>query len=202
MTPPDRSAEEIAEEAPEAIPPELTPEPLQAEVDWTPPPAPEPTRRAVLFYGIRPAEMLPETVLALRRSGVHVTLVGPVIKGYQPLTAFADATIRVRHRASPVPIDPAHRPARFSPAWASVVARNVWRRYTFRLVDKAAGRPTTLWWSLLGEKRVLQAVDDADILTALDALTVYAVWRYARRNARAVAISGLRPTLEQLDLVA
>jgi hypothetical protein len=198
----DRSAEDVAEQIPRQLAAAQPDASKRApHIDWTPPPAPAPTRRAVLFYATRPPDVLPQAVQTLRQAGVHVTLVGPPVKGYQPLTAYADVEIRVKHRAAPIVVDPTRRPRRYTPRWAVVVATNLCRRHLFRYADKVVGKTTTLSWALLGDRRVLAAVDAADVLTSLDASVVYSVWQAARRNRHAAAISGIRPTLEHLGLV-
>jgi hypothetical protein len=136
----------------------------------------------------------------IRQEGGHVVLLGPQIRGYEQAAAAADRMVFLRHRAAPVRVDPDNRPARFSPQWAWLVTRNLSRRAAFGPARKTLGI-STLWWMALSHSReALHAVDEADVITALDAGAVYSVWNCARRNHHAAAINGIGPTLEHLGL--
>jgi hypothetical protein len=137
----------------------------------------------------------------IRQAGGHVVLLGPQIRGYEAAAAAADRVVILRQGASPVRVDPGNRPVRYSPRWASVVARNRMRKVAFGPARKILG-VSTLWWMALSHSRdALHAIDEADVITALDAGAVYSVWQCARRNRHAAAINGIGPTLENLGLV-
>jgi hypothetical protein len=80
------------------------------------------------------------------------------------------------------------------------VVRNLWRKVAFAPVRKTLGVSTLWWMSLSHSREALHAVDEADVITALDAGAVYSVWECARRNRHAAAINGIGPTLEHLGL--
>ena len=168
-----------------------------------PPPVPTPgaaQRNVVLAYTTTPLAIITTAIEQIREAGGQVTLLGPQIRGYEGAAAAANRVVLLRQRAAPVRIDPDHRPVRYSPQWASVVARNLWRKAAFGPARKTLGI-STLWWLTLSHSReALHAVDEADVITALDAGAVYSVWECARRNRHAAAINGIGPTLEHLGL--
>ena len=164
-------------------------------------PTPETARRnVVLAYTASPLALITTAIEQIRKAGGQVTLVGPQIRGYEGPAAAANRVVLLRHRAAPVRIDPDHRPVRYSPQWASVVARNLWRKAAFGPARKTLG-VSTLWWMTMSHSReALHAIDEADVITALDAGAVYSVWECARRNRHASAINGIGPTMELLGL--
>lgn len=168
-----------------------------------PAPVPEPQaarRNVVLTYTSPPLAIVTKAIEQIREAGGHVVLVGPQIRGYEKPAAAADRVVLLRHRAAPVRIDPDRRPARYSPAWASVVVRNLSRKAAFGPARKALGVATLWWMSLSHSREALRAIDEADVITALDAGAVYSVWQCARRNHRAAAVNGIGPTLEHLGI--
>jgi len=168
-----------------------------------PPPVPTPgaaRHNVVLAYTAPPMALVTVAIDQIREAGGHVVLLGPQIRGYEGAAAAADRMVFLRHRAAPVRIDPDNRPVRYSPAWAWVVARNLSRRVAFGPARKTLG-VATLWWMAVAHSRdALHEIDDADVITALDAGAVYSVWNCARRNRHAAAINGIGPTLEHLGL--
>jgi len=168
-----------------------------------PPPVPPPgaaRRNVVLAYTAPPMALVTVAIEQIREAGGQVVLLGPQIRGYEGAAAAADRMVLLRHRAAPVRIDPDNRPVRYSLAWASVVARNLSRRVAFGPARKTLG-VATLWWMAVSHSRdALREIDDADVITALDAGAVYSVWNCARRNRHAAAINGIGPTLEHLGL--
>jgi len=166
-----------------------------------PAPTPEAARRnVVLTYTAVPMALVTTAIQQIRDAGGHVTLLGPQIRGYEPAGAAADRVVFLRNRAAPVRIDPDKRPRRYSPAWASVVARNLSRKVAFGPARKTLGA-STLWWMAISHSRdALHVVDEADVITALDGGAVYSVWQCGRRNRHAAAINGIGPTLEHLGL--
>ena len=157
-------------------------------------------RKVVLAYTASPLALITTAIEQIRKAGGQVTLVGPQIRGYEGPAAAANRVVLLRHRAAPVRIDPDHRPMRYSPQWASVVARNLWRKAAFGPARKTLG-VSTLWWLTMSHSReALHAIDEADVVTALDAGAVYSVWECARRNRHATAINGIGPTMEHLRL--
>jgi len=154
----------------------------------------------VLAYTSAPLALVTTAIEKIRESGGQVTLMGPQIRGYESAAAAADHVVLLRHRAAPVKVDPNKRPVRYSPQWASVVARNLLRKTAFGPARKTLG-VSTLWWLAVSHSReALHAVDEADVITALDAGAVYSVWECARRNRHAAAINGIGPTMEHLGL--
>lgn len=157
-------------------------------------------RNVVLAYTASPLALITTAIEQIRKAGGQVTLVGPQIRGYEGPAAAANRVVLLRHRAAPVRIDPDHRPVRYSPQWASVVARNLWRKAAFGPARKTLG-VSTLWWMTMSHSReALYAIDEADVITALDAGAVYSVWECARRNRHPAAINGIGPTMEHLGL--
>jgi hypothetical protein len=157
-------------------------------------------QHVVMLYTAPPVDLVLTAIEDMQSAGAKVTLVGPQIRGYEAAAAAADGVVLLRHRAAAVPIDPDNRPVRWTLPWASVVARNLARRAAFGPAKRFLG-VSTLWWLALKTSRdALHAVDDADVLTALDGGAVYSVWECARRNMHATAINGIRPTLEHLQL--
>ena len=157
-------------------------------------------RNVVLAYTSPPLALITTAIEKIREAGGTVTLLGPQVRGYEAPAAAANTVVLLRHRAAPVRIDPDHRPVRYSPQWASVVVRNLARKAAFGPTSKTLGA-STLWWLTLSHSRdALHAIDEADVITALDAGAVYAVWECARRNRHAAAINGIGPTLEHLGL--
>jgi hypothetical protein len=157
-------------------------------------------QHVVMLFTAPPVDLVVTAIEDIQAAGATVTLIGPQIRGYEDAAAAADDVVLLRHRAAPVPIDPDNRPVRWTLPWASVVARNLSRRTAFGPAKRFLG-VSTLWWLALKTSRVaLHAVDDADVLTALDAGAVYSVWQCARRNLHAAAINGIRPTLEHIQL--
>lgn len=168
-----------------------------------PAPVPEPAaarRNVVLAYTSPPLAIVTTAIEQIRAAGGHVVLVGPQIRGYEKPAAAADRSILLRHRAAPVRIDPARRPVRYSPRWASVVVRNLSRKAAFGPARKTLGVATLWWMSFSQSLEALRAVDEADVITALDAGAVYSVWECARRNRSAAAVNGIGPTLEHLGI--
>jgi hypothetical protein len=172
-------------------------------VTQQPAPLPEPQaarRNVVLAYTSPPLAIVTAAIQQIREAGGHVVLVGPQIRGYELPAAAADQNILLRHRAAPVRIDPARRPVRYSRAWASVVVRNLSRKAAFGPARKTLGVATLWWMSLSQSREALRAIDEADVITALDAGAVYSVWECARRNRHAAAVNGIGPTLEHLGI--
>jgi len=167
------------------------------------PPVPNPgaaRRNVVLAYTTTPLAIITTAIEQIRDAGGQVTLLGPQIRGYEGAAAAANHIVVLRQRAAPVRIDPENRPVRYSPQWASVVARNLWRKAAFGPARKTLG-VSTLWWMTMSHSReALHAIDEADVITALDAGAVYSVWECARRNRHAAAINGIGPTMEHLGL--
>lgn len=159
-------------------------------------------QHVVMIYTAPPMDLVVPAIRDIQAAGGSVTLIGPQVRGYEAAAEAADSIVRLRHRAAPVPIDPDHRPVRWTLPWASVVARNLSRRAAFGPARRALGVSTLWWLALRGSRDALHAVDDADVLTALDAGAVYSVWQAARRNLHAAAINGVRPTLEHMRLAA
>jgi hypothetical protein len=159
-----------------------------------------PTATVVLAFTTPPLALVTTAIATIRASGAHVILVGPQIRGYEKPAAAADRVVLIKHRAAPVRIDPARRPVRYSPQWASVVARNLSRKAAYGPARKALGISTLWWMSLSANPEALKAIDQADVITALDAGAVYTVWECARRNRQAAAINGIGPTLDHLSL--
>jgi hypothetical protein len=172
-------------------------------VTQQPPPVPKPEaarRNVVLAYTSPPLALVTTAIEQIREAGGQVTLMGPQIRGYEGPAAAANRTVLLRHRAASVRIDPDRRPVRYSPRWAWVVARNLSRKAAFGPARKALG-VSTLWWMAVRQSReALHAIDEADVIAALDAGAVYSVWECARRNRHAAAINGIGPTLEHLGI--
>lgn len=168
-------------------------------------PSPVPTlsearRKVVLAYTSPPLALVTTAIEQIRRAGGHVTLIGPQVRGYEQQAAAADRVVLLRNQAASVRIDPDNRPVRYTPRWASVVARNLSRKAAYGPARKVLG-VSTLWaMSLSHSREALHAVDEADVITALDAGAVFAVWECARRNRHAAAVNGIGPTLEHLGL--
>lgn len=154
----------------------------------------------VMVYTAPPPHIISDAIGQLRAAGNRVLLVGPKIKGTEEAIAAADQWVKLAHRAAPVAIDPANRPQRYTPRWASVVARNLWRRVTFKPFQKTLGAATLWSLTLNHDRHAVHAVDQADVLTAVDGGAVYAVWKASRRNRRAAALNGVGPTLEHFGL--
>jgi hypothetical protein len=154
----------------------------------------------VMAYTAPPLALVTTAIEKIRAAGGQVTLLGPQIRGHEGPAAAANRAVLLRHRAAPVRIDPENRPVRYSRRWASVVVRNLWRKVAFAPVRKTLGVSTLWWMSLSHSREALHAVDEADVITALDAGAVYSVWECARRNRHAAAINGIGPTLEHLGL--
>jgi hypothetical protein len=155
----------------------------------------------VLVYTSRPPVVVLAGIQAIRSAGGRVTLIGPRMKGIEGLGAEADRVILLRKRAAPVWIDPSNRPARWTFGWASVVVRNRWRRAASGPMSRPLGAPTNWWLALRRDRDAVRAVDDADVITAIDAGAIYSAWRCARRNRDAAVVNGINPTLEHLQLV-
>lgn len=168
-----------------------------------PPPVPPPEtarQKVVLAYTSAPMDIITTAIEQIRAAGGQVILLGPQIRGYEPAAYAANRIVLVRHRAASVRIDPDNRPVRYSPRWAWVVARNLSRKAAFGPARKTLGASTLWWMSVSNSPQALHAVDEADVITALDAGMVYSVWECARRNRHAAAINGIGPTLEHLGL--
>jgi hypothetical protein len=157
-------------------------------------------RNVVIAFTTPPMVIVTAAIEQIRAAGGRVVLLGPQVRGYEPAAAAADQMVFLRHQAAPVRVDPDNRPKRYSPRWAWLVTRNLSRRAAFGPVRKTIGVPT-LWWMALSHSRdALHVVDEADVITALDAGAVYSVWNCARRNQHAAAINGIGPTLEHFSL--
>jgi hypothetical protein len=158
------------------------------------------TRTVVVIYSARPPEILPQAIATLRGAGVDVTLIGPPLKGYQPASSGAATTVVVAGKTGSVVVDPANRPARWTPRWASIVARNLWRKHGPRALPHRLGPGPTWWRSVSSNREAMRHLAAADVLTALDPAAVYVVWKAARANPSAAAINGIQPTLEHFKL--
>ena len=156
--------------------------------------------KVVLAYTAPPLALVTTAIEQIRKAGGHVTLLGPQIRGYERPAEAADRVVLLRNRAAPVQIDPDNRPVRYSARWASVVARNLSRKAAFGPARRTLGVSTLWWMSMSRSREALHAIDEADVITALDAGAVYSVWECARRNRHAAAINGIGPTLEHLGL--
>lgn len=168
-----------------------------------PAPVPDPQaarRKVVLAYTSPPLALVTTAIEQIREAGGHVVLMGPQIRGYERPAAAADQIVLLHHRAAAVRIDPNRRPGRYSPQWASVVVRNLSRKAAFGPAAKKLGVATLWWMSLSQSREALLAVDEADVITALDAGAVYSVWECARRNRRAAAVNGIGATMEHLGI--
>lgn len=168
-----------------------------------PPPARRPVaarRNVVLAYTATPMDLVTTAIEQIRQAGGQVVLLGPQIRGYEPAAAAANRVVLLRHRAASVRIDPDNRPVRYTPRWAWVVARNLTRKAAFGPARRTLGVSTLWWMSLSHSREALHAIDEADVITALDGGIVYSVWQCARRNHQAAAINGIGPTLEHLGL--
>jgi hypothetical protein len=172
-------------------------------VTQQPPPNPTPQaarRNVVLAYTAPPMDLVTAAIKQIRSAGGQVTLLGPQIRGYEPAAKAANRVVLLRNRAAPVPVDPDNCPVRYSPKWLSIVARNFSRKAAFGPARKTLGVSTLWWMSLSHSREALHAIDEADVIAALDGGVVYSVWECARRNRHAAAINGIGPTLEHLGL--
>jgi hypothetical protein len=153
-----------------------------------------------LVYTLPPPAWATDTAEQIRAAGYRVVVAGPKLVGWDRLARHADAFAPIRHRAAPVPIDRDHPPQRWSREWSWVVARNVWRKRSQKPLQAVLSAPT-LWWRTLSQDQLAMAqLRTADVLGALDPPAVYSVWRLARINPDAAAISGVQPVLEHLGL--
>jgi hypothetical protein len=139
-------------------------------------------------------------MLAIQSSGGRVTLMGPKIKGTERIAVEADRALVLRSGTAPVQIDPTHSVVRWTPQWASVVVRNLWRRLVLGPLLKPLGPGVRAWMPLRRSRDAIRAVDDADVIAAMDAGAIYSAWRCGRRNRAAAVINGIGPTLEHLNL--
>lgn len=166
-------------------------------------PAPTPhaeRQRIVLMYTSAPPVMVVDAIREMRTAGAEVVIIGPQVKGYEHAAKVASTNIFLRHRVAPVYFDRENPPRRYTTEWASIVARNLSRRATYKPAQRLLGA-ATLWWMATAQNReALSAIDQAHVLTALDGGSVYSVWQAARRNKGAAAINGIGPTMEHLGL--
>ena len=166
-------------------------------------PAPTPhaaQQTIVLVYTSVPSVMAVEAIKKIRGNGGRVVLLGPQIKGYENAAEISDSFVFLRQRVTPVYVDPDNRPRRYSPTWASIVARNLIRKATFKPAKRTLGAATLWWMAARNNRQALHLIDSADVITATDAGSIYLVWEAARRNRHAAAINGIGPTLEHLGL--
>jgi hypothetical protein len=158
-------------------------------------------QRVALVYTTPPSPVLAEAVEKLQAAGAQVHVIGPQIKGYEKAAELAgERMIRLRYRNSPVPIDRDNPPVRWSREWMWVVARNLWRKGTYKPMRLVLSAPALWWRTISRNERALRALEQADVLSAVDPGAVFSVWQIARRNNRALAISGVVPTLQELGL--
>ena len=164
------------------------------------PPVPHVAGRLVVLCHTGPLPHIVHTSIEqIRLNGGRVVLVGPLVRGAEASTA-ADEVILLRQRAAPVYFDKANPPRRYSRQWVSIVARNLGRRATFKPAGRVLGASTMWWLAALHNRAALSALDNADVITAVDAGAVYMVWEASRRNRAAAAINGIGPTMEHLGL--
>jgi hypothetical protein len=158
-------------------------------------------KHVVLVYTAPPGALLVEAIRTLQGSGATVTLIGPQVAGYEPAAELAgDAMIPIRYRNAPVAVDRDNPPARWSREWQWIVVRNLWRKGSYKVARKLFSA-AVLWWRTISRNRLaLRRLDEADVLTAVDAGAIYPVWKAARRNADAAAINGVGPTLQHFGL--
>lgn len=166
-------------------------------------PAPTPhanQQRIVMLYTSVPPVMVVDAIRQMRAAGAEVVIIGPQIRGYENAAEVASSNIFLRKRVAPVHFDRDNPPRRYSAEWASIVARNLGRRATYKPAQRMLGA-ATLWWMATAQNReALTAIDQAHVLTALDGGSVYSIWQAARRNKGAAAINGIGPTMEHLGL--
>lgn len=156
----------------------------------------------MLVYTKTPSSAVADAITLLTANGAVVSLIGPQVRGYERAAGLVgDRMVRVRHRAAPVYVDPANPPRRWSPTWIWVVVRNLWRKATLKPARKLLSAPMLWAAAVSGNPDAVRRLDEADVMTAIDPDAVYPVWKAARRNQRAAAINGLRPTLQHLGLV-
>jgi len=99
-----------------------------------------------------------------------------------------------------VSIDKSHRPQRFSPRWAALVARNLSRRHLVGGYVRRVGGSAGWWLSAKRNRAAMAALREATVLTSLDHSATYLIWNASRLNRTAPAIAGVGPTMEELGL--
>ena len=78
-----------------------------------------------------------------------------------------------------------------SPRWW----RSLARVGASQVVNRRGDLALRTWYAARWDPWVARAVREADVIAALDRHSVYAVWRLARRNRRAVVLHGLDAAL-------
>lgn len=167
-------------------------------------PAPTPIaqgQKVVFLYTLAPNRMAVDAMKDIQGHGGQIVLVGPQVRHYEKAYFQADHYVRLIRRASPVKVDPSQRPAKFTPAWAAIVATNLTRKATYKPLGKVLGQATMWWLAARQNPDALAELDGADVITAVDPGAVYMAWEASRRNTKAHVINGIGPTLEHLGLV-
>jgi hypothetical protein len=167
-------------------------------------PAPTPRadhQRVLLVYTLPPLEIVADDIAAIRANGGRVDVVGPRVKGFEISARAADHFTLLVRRSTPVKIDPDDRPRKYSMRWVKVVATNLSRKALFRSAKRVLGAATLWWMSAAQNRKALDLIDGADVITALDAGAIYLCWQAGRRNRGAAVINGIGPTMEHLGLV-
>ncbi len=166
-------------------------------------PAPGPHakgERVVLALTARPSGAVRRSIELLRDSGAHVGLIGPdsVLDG--GLHDLADEVIRLQRATAPVKVGPSGPLTKFTPKWASIVARNLGRRHIVGPYLRVVG-PSAGWWlSARRSPTAVKALKEATVLASLDDSATYLIWNASRMNRRAPALAGIGATLEELGL--
>ena len=167
----------------------------------TPPPAPHARGETVLMaFTTTPGEMTRRSIQQVRDAGARVQLMGPASAYDAELAKVADSVILLDRANAPVSIDTSHRPQRFSPRWAALVARNLSRRHLVGAYVRRVGASAGWWLSAKRNRAAMAALREATVLTSLDHSATYLIWNASRLNRTAPAIAGGGPTMEELGL--
>ncbi|HEX5968213.1 MAG TPA: hypothetical protein VFY88_07055 [Intrasporangium sp.] len=165
-------------------------------------PAPRPHaegERVVLALTSPPSEAVRRSIGLLRDSGAHVKLIGPDSVLDNRFHDLADEVIPLQRATASVKVGPS-RATKFTPKWASIVARNLGRRHILRRYLRLVGGSAGWWLSARRTPTVMTALKDATVLASLDDGATYLIWNASRMNRRAPALAGIGATLEELGL--
>lgn len=156
--------------------------------------------RVTLVYSLPPRPVAVDAITLLRSHGAEISLLGPALAEDNPVAAAVDRHVvvdRVLRGRSTVNGRPVRR---FSPGWLRLVGGNVLRKRVLSKVIAKRGIPFGWWLSVQRDPEAMAELRDATMLTALDDGAVYTVWRAARLNVTAPAISGIGPLLDHTEL--
>ncbi|MFV0463359.1 MAG: glycosyltransferase [Nostocoides sp.] len=151
----------------------------------------------VAFFTLPLKDKVVSGLAGLAARGVDVHLVGPATVDIDE--RVADLVVGLRAVTAPVRREEIGDVRRGSPQWVKTVATNTYRRRVLRPVVRRLGLPVSWWMAVSASPRVLQLIDEASLLVALDDGAIAMAWNAARRNPYAPAVNGLGPGLEQLE---